>query len=226
MFLLEKQHLKPVSQLLSTESITGSSITRTVNKDNTIFYKSNRYSVPLGTHRPKGLNTVAIEIKEDKSGQKRLIIRKDPSGEVLANHHLESSTGKLIKNRNHGRDRSKGIQSYKETVTQQFKDLELASRYIELLMEKYPRYKRDQLAVLQKATLDYPTEIDEALQKCMSEHLMSANDFTDVAKYLAATQKEVPPVPLAKAVRPDCADISVETHPMSTYTEILGGAAS
>lgn len=50
-------------------------------------------------------------------------------------------------------------------------------------MEKYPRYKRDQLAVLQKAALEYPTVIDEALQKCMSETLMSANDFTDVAKY-------------------------------------------
>lgn len=225
-FLLEKQHLKPVSKLLSTESITGSSITRTVNKDNTVFYKSNRYSVPLGTYRPKGLNTVAIEIKEDTNDQERLIIRKQPDGEILANHPLETSTGKLIKNKNHGRDRSKGIQSYKETVAQQFKDLELASRYIDILMEKYPRYKRDQLAVLQKAALEYPTVIDEALQKCMSEHLMNANDFTDVSKYLAAPRKETPPVPPVQAVRSDCADINVETHPMSTYTEILGGAAS
>jgi hypothetical protein len=93
-------------------------------------------------------------------------------------------------------------------------------------MENYPRYRRDQLAVLQKAVLEYPTVIDEALQKCMSEHLMSANDFTDVAKYLAAPRKETPPVPPVKAVRSDSADITVEAHPMSTYTEILGGAAS
>ncbi|MPM79440.1 hypothetical protein SDC9_126473 [bioreactor metagenome] len=169
---------------------------------------------------------MAIEIEQDKNDQKRLTIRKHPDGEVLANHPLETSTGKLIKNKNHGRDRSKGIQSYKETVAQQFKDLELASRYIDVLMEKYPRYKRDQLAVLQKAAAEYPTVIDDALHKCMSEHLMSANDFIDVAKYLAAPRKKTPPIPAVKAIRSDSTDITVETHPMSTYTEILGGAAS
>jgi len=224
-FLLEKQHLKPVSKLLSNESITGSSITRTVNKDNTVYYKSNRYSVPLGTYRPKGLNTVSIEIDYDKCDQKRLIIRKNPDGEVLTNHHLETSTSKLIKNKNHGRDRSKGIQSYKETVARQFKDLELVSRYIDVLMEKYPRYKRDQLSILQKATSEYPAVIDDALHKCMAEHLMSANDFIDVAKYLNALRKETQSIPATKEIRSDSVDFTVETHPMSTYTEILGGAA-
>ena len=50
-FLLEKQHLQPVSSLLSYESTNNQSITRSVSKDNTIRYKSNRYSVPLGTYQ-------------------------------------------------------------------------------------------------------------------------------------------------------------------------------
>lgn len=55
---LEKPHLKPVQTLLSFESNLTQSITRTVRKDNTIIYKSNRYSLPLGTFRPRGDNTV------------------------------------------------------------------------------------------------------------------------------------------------------------------------
>lgn len=53
---------------------------------------------------------------------------------------------------------------------------------------------------------------------------MSANDFTVVAKYLAAPRKEMQPIPPVKPVRSDCADINVETHPMSRYPEILVGA--
>lgn len=51
---LEKQHLKPVSPMLSFESNRNFSISRTVHKDNIIKYKSNRYSLPLGTYRPIG----------------------------------------------------------------------------------------------------------------------------------------------------------------------------
>ncbi|WP_339063989.1 IS21 family transposase [Tepidibacillus marianensis] len=76
---LEKQHLKPISTLFSFENNLESSIPRTVHKDNIIKYKSNRYSLPLGTYRPKGDNTVYIEIFEEE-----LIIRREPKGEVLA----------------------------------------------------------------------------------------------------------------------------------------------
>jgi hypothetical protein len=112
---LEKQHLKPVSSLLSFESNIGSSISRTVQKDNVIKYKSNRYSVPLGTYRPRGNNTVFIEIQEEE-----LIISAAPQGEILAKHRLCNGKGELIKNRQHTRDRSKGIQAYKETIVRQF----------------------------------------------------------------------------------------------------------
>ena len=43
-FLEEQQYLRPVPTMTITEEI----ITRTVRKDNTVLYKGNRYSVPLG----------------------------------------------------------------------------------------------------------------------------------------------------------------------------------
>lgn len=131
-----------------------------------MIYKSNRYSVPIGTHKPKGLNTVVIDIQEDDDDRYMLIIKTGNDGEVLARHELSTEKGLLIKNKNHQRDRSKGIQAFKETVVRQFRNTTLVSTYIQNVMELYPRYRRDQLATLQKATIDYPTVIDDVLIKC------------------------------------------------------------
>ena len=151
------------------------------------------------------------------------MIKGSSNSEVLARHRLELGKGKLIKNRNHGRDRSKGIQAYKETVICQFKNTELATTYINDIMEEYPRYKRDQLAILQKATMDYAAFIDKALQKCMNDHLISANDFSDVAKYMSNTHGKEQPIQNSKSKRSKSRNIQVDTRPISTYTEILGG---
>jgi hypothetical protein len=88
---LEKQHLSPVSSLLSYENNLGSSITRTVHKDNVI-----KYSLPLGTSRPKADNTVYVEVLNEE-----VIIRATHQGEFLAKHPLCHGKGELIKNRNH-----------------------------------------------------------------------------------------------------------------------------
>ncbi|WP_062198234.1 IS21 family transposase [Massilibacterium senegalense] len=50
-FALEKKHLRPISSSIENylDNNYASSMTRTIQKDNTIWYKSNRYRVPLGT---------------------------------------------------------------------------------------------------------------------------------------------------------------------------------
>jgi len=77
----EKQHLQQVSSLLSYESTNVQSITRNVSKDNTIRYKSNRYSVPLGTYIASN-NQVFIEAKP--SEPLTLLIRNQLDGDVIA----------------------------------------------------------------------------------------------------------------------------------------------
>ncbi len=49
-FSVEKQHLQLVLSLLSFESIRTKSIARNVSEDNTIRYRSNPYTVPIGTY--------------------------------------------------------------------------------------------------------------------------------------------------------------------------------
>src|SRR5699024_1828756 len=145
--------------------------------------------------------------------------------EVLAKHELSFGKGQLIKNKNHQRDRSKGIEAFKETVIRQFQNTELASSYISDLLETYPRYRRDQLITLQKATIDYSTVIDEALIKCMNEKLLSANDFRDVAKFLSLNLQYSSEEIVEKNRNKKSTNIEVETCAISTYTDILGGVS-
>lgn len=218
---LEKQHLKPVSSILSFESNHGSSISRTIHKDNVIKYKSNRYSLPIGTYRPRGNNTVYVEVRE-----KELIIKATPEGDVLAKHTLCLGTGQLIKNRHHSRDRSKGIQAYKETIIRQFNEQESAEQFVHELGIRYPRYIRDQLQVIQVAISHFRSAIDEALAICIKDQLWSANDLRDIAQHITRLKETNPSIPLL--VEKPKMDISViktavPTREMADYIKILGG---
>jgi transposase len=220
---LEKQHLKPVSPLLSFESNLGNSIPRTVHKDNVIKYKSNRYSLPIGTYRPRGNNTVFVEIQEEE-----LIIRREPQGEILARHSLCHGKGELIKNRQHTRDRSKGIQAYKETIIRQFKDQEKAEQFLYEVGCRYPRYIRDQLQVVQNAITHFRTEIDEALAVCIKDHLWSANDLRDIAQHLTRLkEQQAPNSPSIRKNEHDTPALkaTAATREMNVYFDILGGVS-
>jgi transposase len=220
---LEKQHLKPVSSLLSFESYHGSSISRTVHKDNVIKYKSNRYSVPVGTYRPRGDNTVYIDIHEEE-----LIIRATPQGEILAKHRLCNAKGELIKNRNHTRDRSKGIQAYKETIVRQFIDQEKAELFIHEMSAIYPRYLRDQLQVIQYTITHYRSEVEKSLETCIQSQLWSANDLRDIAQHftrLKETKPSNPPENIDIKSDNPALKAKAKTREMDNYIRILGGVS-
>lgn len=217
-FSFEKQHLQPVHSLLSYESTHVSSIARNVSKDNTIRYRSNRYSVPLGTYSSYAANTVFIELTDAN----RLLIRTQPEGKVIADHPVSSERGKLIQSRHHLRDRSHGIDELKQHLTGHFTDEEKATHYLEELCKKFPRYKREQLAIIENVIHDYGPQLDQSLEKCTQEKLYSANDFRDVARYLSSNTS-----PIAESrvhsIGKHVSDIQVNTRPLSTYVSILRG---
>jgi hypothetical protein len=175
-FLLEKQHMRQVSLLNHNSS---SSITRSVRKDNTVLYLSNRYTVPLGTYQ-KHPEVQLIPNKENK-----LIIYVKETGEVLASHLISPEKGQLIRNTSHQRDRSKGMKELMEAVSSHFTNDEMAHRYFLELRNRYPRYLRDQLSIVKKcidvSSIDV---LDDSLELCMERHLFSANDFQDVVQLL------------------------------------------
>ncbi|QHE52817.1 hypothetical protein [Pontibacillus sp. HMF3514] len=184
---------------------------------------ANRYSVPLGTYQPNSSNIVYIDIEDEQ-----LFIKKSPEGDPLAIHTLSHGKGKLIKNTHHSRDRSKGIAAYMDTVKKSFKDENAIHLFLEELYQRYPRYIRDQLQILQRATKDYEPFIQQALDICTQENLWSANDFHDVVKHLARVEEnnvsysddEITPV----SIPPSLLKQKAELRDIDGYLKILGGA--
>lgn len=178
MFALEKQHLQPVTNIIDVQNNTINSITRSIRKDNTIRYLSNRYSLPLGSFNK--YQEVYLSIIDNE----KLIICS-PDGETLAKHQISVEKGKLIQNPKHRRDRTKGIDAFIDTVAAYFDNRELASEFISKVREKNPRYIRDQLQlILNSSKKNHSMIINKALEECFKRNLYSGTDFIDIIEYI------------------------------------------
>lgn len=151
---------------------------------------------------------------------------KTPESEPLAVHLLSKGKGQLIKNRDLARDKSKGLEAYMNTVMLSFEDQEKIQQFIDEIAKRYPRYVRDQLQILQRTARDYNPFIQSALDVCIQKNLWSANDFRDVTRHLAITQKHeglesFSSVPsYASKYREEKATV----RELDGYLRILGGA--
>lgn len=224
-FALEKQHLRPILKEISFTNI-NSSITRTVRKDNTILFKSNRYSVPLGTYK----KNKEVDIEVNHEGQ--LIIRDPAEDSIIAEHRISIEKGKLIQDSQHVRDWTKGIAAYMETVASHFDNEELANDFLQEIYQRYPRYIRDQLGLILKAVESVENVISsEALEECVKKKIYSATEFSDVIRFIQRqhqsnlnrkeANKEVKPI---YGVDASLFKTKPETRELDQYIELLKGA--
>lgn len=119
----------------------------------------------------------------------KLKILAPHTGEILAEHTISLEKGKLIKNLNHGRDRSKTLDELQRNVLTLF-PYEGAEQYIQDVCHTYGRYRRDQLLLFQKTAKESPEWVLAAIDKCIQEKLYSANEFRDVVAYFKRTKIE------------------------------------
>ncbi len=179
-FSEERRHLTPVTEKIGVQktTVTGS-IAVSVRKNNTIVYKGNRYSVPLGTFKdPKSF--VYIDLSEAD----HLKIIDPQTGEVIARHLVCREKGKLIKNNNHGRDRSRKIQELINHFIEEHHDLPELGAFLDGVRSAKPRYIRDQLQLIQSTLQDMDKAvIERALYYCLKNRLYSASDFGDAVGY-------------------------------------------
>lgn len=229
-FQEEKQHLRPVRQLITVPAIdkpkplnTDISITRVVRKDNTVLYKANRYSVPLGTYHDFGKD-VHLYIQSST-----LHIIDPETGEVIGIHEVSREKGRLIQDRAHTRDRSKGIPAYIESTAAKFEDQVLALHYLDQVRHRYPRYMRDQLQLMNKLWDQFPSHyINQALPICIKQNLYSASECQDMIKYMMAQRPEAA-ISSPKKIRAlhhessYLLDMKPPTRDLSTYMAIMEG---
>jgi len=196
-----------------------------VRKDNTIVFQGNRYSLPLGTYT--GTDTsVEIRVTPDKQ-----LVAFDPAtGEELARHPLHAGKGKLIKNTNHARDRSKGIGAYMEHVVARFPEPAQARSYLAVIREQKPRYIRDQLQWIDRHAKDAdPDVLAQALAYCLKHRLYQATDFVDALHYYAALKSAAAPavptdVRLLSEPERQKLKMKPQVRPFDVYQAILEGA--
>lgn len=179
-FSEERKHLTPVTEKIEQQktTVTGS-IAVSVRKDNTVIYKGNRYSVPLGTYKdPESF--VYLDLSEIDT----LKVIDPLTGEFIARQPICREKGKLIKNNNHGRDRSRKIQELIDRFIEEYYDLPEFGTFLNGIRSARSRYVRDQLQLIQSTVRDVERAvIQKALHFCLKNKLFSASDFGDVVSY-------------------------------------------
>lgn len=229
-FQKEQAYLLPVVQRTTTPGIkkVKESTLRQLTKDNTIKYKTNRYSVPRDTYNR--LSEVSVFITNEN-----LRIVDPATGEILATHVVCLGNGKLIKSRKHGRDQTRTIKALIEKVANRFPNKDLAKAYINEIHSLYPRYTRDQIELLDSLFSFYSEEIlNQALVQCSSKKIITATGFRDVVKRLAKETglKGLAPKikadslpPMSQKTKGKLENIEPEVRDLTLYTSILKGAA-
>lgn len=184
-FSEERKHLKPVTTKIQIEKSLKNSISALIRKDNTVRYKSNRYTLPQNTY--DGTEAYA-DLEATPDGL--LIIKNQKTGEEIARHEISYEKGKLIKNNDHRRDMSKSIATYIEHILSLLPQTIHAKVFVDKLHEHKRRYIRDQLQIIEKNIRDVDKVlVDKALNYCIKQKLYSATDFSDALKYY----KEITP---------------------------------
>ena len=187
-YIIEKEYLKTYTPL----AIENKEVKiHYVRKTNVIAYKSNFYTVPMGTY--KGSDSRVI-IKENKG----VLEIYDLQNTIICHHVICSDKGQTISNTHHKRDTSAKLNDMMDQVADCFTDREMALDYLKKIKNKLPRYTRDHLQVILKALKDVEKpRADEALEFCLKNSNLSGFEFEQVLQVcfynarVMKTKKEV-----------------------------------
>src|SRR5690606_31085073 len=140
----------------------------TVRKDNTISFKSNLYSLPLGTYAGRGTQ-VGVLIEND------IVQISRPNGEVICSHRMASGRGLKIINTDHKRDKTSAIEELIENIAMLTLDPKLAKEWLRIIYAAKPRYVRDQLLLIRKSIQGNDSDlISKTIQYCLTNKIASA----------------------------------------------------
>lgn len=211
-YLEERNFLKPVP---STKTMITPILTRTVHKDNTIFYKGSRYQLPLGTFRDGRI----VEIK-DVDGMLKIYDDIDPI--LLAEYPLAKERGSLVQNTNFKRDFSQSLNELQKQLVLTMEESAEADLFVSQIRRLKPRYARDQMALIARVVSENPRDVwERALTYCVIHSLYSAVDFKDAVQYFSGVRAgEVEQLQKNPKVRLHPA-IQTEKRSLSDYARLL-----
>lgn len=142
-----------------------------VRKDNMISWKSNLYSLPLGSYTGRGSQ---VSVNHDNG---HLVICALDKTE-LCRHAISGGTGLKIINTDHKRDKTSALEEMTAEVCKLISDGESLRLFIGAIRTDKPRYLRDQLILLREVITGTDQQlIEKGLRFCLQQGVNSANDF-------------------------------------------------
>lgn len=170
-FIIEKQYLNTYTPVIIENKETKMYLVR---KNNTINYKSNFYTVPMGTYQGTEIHVVVKE----KKGIIEIYSLQD---ELICSHSISLQKGQTISNTNHKRDTSKSLDEMMNKAADCFTNQKSALNYFHQIRKKLPRYTRDHLQIILKALTGVEKNTaDKTLDFCLNNNVLSGIDFKQV----------------------------------------------
>lgn len=215
--IIEQPFLKPYTAVI-VKSVPAS---YTVRKDNTISFKSNLYSLPLGTYTGRGC---AVDVRSERHV---LILLKN--GIELCRHQIDYGKGQKIINTDHKRDKVGAINEMIEELCTLLENPTKAKEWMNGIRTDKPRYIRDQLLIIKKTVEQTaPSVVNKALDYCMNNKITSAVDFKSIVKGYEqeqptqdVTRTKIIPINPLGGVLPDGALVQPEKSRIADYEIIF-----
>jgi len=173
-WLIEKQHLQ-VYQGLPQKPVSPK-VAYNVRKDNTVSFRGNFYSLPLGTYTGKSTK-ILLEAKDGK------LYLYNADNQLITAHDIHYGKGEQIRNSGHWRDHSQSIAERTKSVLEQLGGSPNARLYLEGIRLDKSRYYNDNLTVIQNKLKDSPLEvIEKSLVFCIENRQFNGADFCKVVE--------------------------------------------
>ncbi|MBF6607050.1 MAG: transposase, partial [Chloroflexi bacterium] len=182
---IEQGFLKPYA----AQPRPNSPLSYTVRKDNTISWKGNLYSLPLGTYTGRG-SQVSVQIQQGE------LVFLQAEGKELCRHKISTGKGLKIINSDHKRDKTSAIGEMIDQLCALLQDPQTGKDWLATIRTAKPRYARDQLLLVRQAIgATDPTLIERTVRYCLDNHITRAVDFKAIL-----LQQQLPPVKQKKVI--------------------------
>lgn len=192
-----------------------------LRKDNTINYKSNFYTLPYGTYKDRKTSVLL----EESEGMLHLY---SSDHNWLASHPIALGKGELIRNTDHGRDKSQSLNKQLEQVLKLLPDDPLWELYLQQLKQDKPRYFNDNLRVINKGLAGIEKQvISQSVKFCLENKLYNGYGLCEAAKGFAMqlyseNMLDKPMLhPIEHPENLQRFNISVKTSDINTYEKLF-----
>ena len=215
----EKKHLMPYT--LNIDEPEMEARPYTVRSDNTILYRSNTYSLPLGTYNGKGTKVLVF-----KNGDTNELEIYDEKYELVTTHSISLLKGMHISKEGHATSKNRDILEAEKILRDHLSawdEQSPLSRFLALLKADRPRYYRKSVMKMSSVLTDYDTQTAQTLLDIYLEHkVYNANRMEEIAKDMCNRMEnaERKPVVIPLDIRRE--DITPEKRSIDVYRTIIG----